>query len=176
MDFPLVIRQRLAELQTGQRELAAAAQVTESYISQLLTGKKVPPAPGRTDIYDRMEAFLKLPDGQLAALADYQRKDALKKKLADPPIPLFKEVRALILGKCLPQQRRSIRALFEKEPFGAFERLITQKLLDIVQRVTKEELREEDWLRDVARLSGQDPRGEDRSVAPEIAQHPSKLR
>lgn len=32
-------------------------QVTESYVSQLLTGKKAPPAPERTDMYDKMGAF-----------------------------------------------------------------------------------------------------------------------
>ena len=100
MDFPVVIRHRLKELGTEQRDLAAAAQVTESYISQLMTGKKPPPAPERTDIYGRMETFLKLPTGKLAALADLQRMDALKRKLADPPTPLFKEVRDLILRKC----------------------------------------------------------------------------
>jgi predicted XRE-type DNA-binding protein len=39
----LVIKQRLEELGLEQRELAAAAEVTESYISQLLTRKKLPP-------------------------------------------------------------------------------------------------------------------------------------
>src|SRR5881397_3160670 len=67
--------------------LAAAAEVTESYISQLLTGKKAPPAPERTDIYGRMEKFLRLPAGKLAHLADLQRKELLKRKLADPPSP-----------------------------------------------------------------------------------------
>jgi predicted transcriptional regulator len=78
VDFPLLIRHRLRELGTEQRDLATAAQVTESYISQLLTGKKAPPAPERTDIYGRMETFLRLPAGQLATLADLQRRDALK--------------------------------------------------------------------------------------------------
>ncbi len=88
MDFSLVIRQRLQELGTEQRALAAAGQVTESYLSQLLTGKKAPPAPGRSDIYDRLETFLRLPAGHLATLADVERKNALKRKLADPPAPL----------------------------------------------------------------------------------------
>ena len=44
--------------------------------------------------------------------------------------------------------------MFEKEPFGALERLVTQKLLDVVKRVTKEELDDENWLRLVARLTG----------------------
>ena len=153
MDFQLLIRHRLRELGTDQKDLAAAAQVTESYISQLLTGKKAPPAPERTDIYDRMEAFLRLPTGNLATLADIQRTDALKRRLADPPAPLFKEVRELILRKCVPEKARSIRSMFEKEPFGALERLVTQKLLDVAKRTTKGGLEDEHWLRLVAQLS-----------------------
>ena len=153
MDFPVVIRHRLKELGTEQRDLAAAAQVTESYISQLMTGKKPPPAPERTDIYGRMETFLKLPAGKLATLADLQRREALKRKLADPPTPLFKEVREVILRKCDRAKEQILRSMFEKEPFGALERLVTQKLLDVVKRVTKAELDDENWLRLVARLS-----------------------
>jgi len=153
VDFPLVIRQRLKELGIGQKELATVGQVTESYVSQLLTGKKPPPSPERTDLYERMEALLKLPAGQLAALADLQRQDVLKRKLADPPAPLFKEVRALILRKCAPNAEKAIRSIFEREPFGALERLVTQKLLDVLKRVTRQELADEGWLRLVARLS-----------------------
>ena len=40
MDVAFVIRQRLDELGYEQRDLARAAAVTESYISQLLTRKK----------------------------------------------------------------------------------------------------------------------------------------
>lgn len=152
MDLPLLIRHRLKELGTEQRALAAAAQVTESYVSQLLTGKKAPPAPERTDIYDRMETFLRLPAGNLARLADLQRQDALKRKLADPPAPLFKEVRELILQKCVPGNESPIRTMFEKEPFGAVERLVTQQLLDVVKRVTKDKSTDTIWLRRLARL------------------------
>src|SRR5436190_16986247 len=153
MDFRLLIRHRLKEMGTEQRDLAEAAHVTESYISQLLTGKKSPPAPERTDIYDKMETFLRLPPGTLATLAGVQRTEGLKRKLADPPTPLFKEVRELILGKCELRKEPAIRAIFEKEPFGALERLVTQKLLDVVKRVTREELDDENWLRLVARLT-----------------------
>ena len=54
MDVSLLIRHRLKELGLEQKDLAAAAQVTESYISQLLARKKAPPAPGRTDIYEKI--------------------------------------------------------------------------------------------------------------------------
>ena len=112
MEFPFVLRQRLKDLGIDQQDLAEAAQVTESYVSQLLSGKKAPPAPDRTDIYERMERFLRLPAGQLAAVADVQRRDVLKRKLSDPPAPLFKEVRELILRKCVPAKENLIRAMF----------------------------------------------------------------
>jgi transcriptional regulator with XRE-family HTH domain len=154
VDVCLLIRRRLAELGLDQKDLAAAAKVTESYVSQLLTRKKMPPAPERTDIYDRMSRALKLPPGKLAKLADLQRKDELKRTLAEPPSPLFKEVRELILRKCSPDRRDEVRAIFEKQPFGELERLVTQKLLDVVKRVAREELDSENWLHLVARMTG----------------------
>ena len=149
-----VIRQRLEELGLEQKDLARAARVTESYISQLLTRRKAPPAPDRTDIYDRMDRLLKLPAGELARVADAQRKEELKRELGDEPAPLFQEVRALILRKCNPGKEPEIRAVFEKRPFGDLERLVTQKLLDVVKRVANAELQNDHWLRKVARLGG----------------------
>ena len=153
MEISLVIRRRLKEMGLEQRDLARAAQVTESYISQLLTRKKAPPAPDRTDLYDKMGKVLKFPHGELARLAGLQRREALKKTLGDAPTPLFKEVRELILRKCHPARGKHIRPIFEMQPFGELERLITQKLLDVVKRLAREELQNERWVRLVARLS-----------------------
>jgi transcriptional regulator with XRE-family HTH domain len=153
MDVSQLVQQKLNELGLGQRDLADAVEVTESYISQLLNRKKMPPAPDRTDIYARLGRFLKLPAGQLAGLADLQRHQELKKKIQSTPAPLFKEVRELLLEKCKREKRRHVRAIFEKEPFGELERLVTQKLLDVVQPLAREELGRKNWLRIVARLS-----------------------
>jgi len=153
VDVPFVIKHRLEELGLEQRDLANAAEVTESYISQLLTRKKAPPSPSRTDIYDKMGRFLKLPTGELAKLADLQLQEELKRKLADPPTPLFQGVRELVLRKCDPDRQQQVRVIFEKQPFGELERLVTQKVLDVVKRVAKEELQSENWLHLVARLS-----------------------
>jgi len=150
----LIIKERLEELGFEQKDLAAAAQVTESYVSQLLTRKKLPPAPDRTDIYEKIGAFLELPSGKLAKLADAQRKEELKRGFEDPPAPLFADVRELILRKCAPEKRRQVQSIFEKQPFGELERLVTQKLLDVIKGVAREELESEKWLRSVARLSG----------------------
>src|SRR5205807_6059462 len=155
MDVCVIIKQRLEELGLEQRDLAAAATVTGSYISQLLTRKKLPPAPDRTDIYEKMAKFLKLPAGKLSELAVLQRKEELKRTLVDPPAPLLKDVRELILRKCAPDKEKEVRAIFEKQPFGELERLVTQKLLDVLKKVAKQELESENWLRSVAQLIGQ---------------------
>ena len=154
MDVCTVIRERLEQLGLEQKDLAAAAEVTESYISQLLTRKKLPPAPDRTDIYEKMGKVLKLSSGKLGKLAELQRREELKRAFEEPPAPLLQEVRELVLRRCTPAKEQQIRAIFEKQPLGELERLVTQTLLDVVKRVAKEELKSEKWLRSVARHSG----------------------
>ena len=154
MDVTLLIKQRLGELGLDQKDLAAAAQVTESYISQLLGRKKVPPASGRTDLYDKIGELLRLPKGELARLADMERQEELKKKVAEPPGPLFKECRNLILRKCDGARRIEIERIFERQPFGEIERLVAQKLLEVSQAAARAELRGEQGLRRMALLSG----------------------
>ncbi len=154
MDVPFVIRHRLEELGLEQRDLARAARVTESYISQLLTRRKAPPAPNRTDIYDRMDKFLRLPSGELAKLAELQRKEQLKRELGDEPTALLGGVRELILRKCDPDKEAEIRAIFERQPLGELERLVTSKVLEVAKQVARQELDNEYWVRMIAQLGG----------------------
>jgi len=153
MDVSLLIRQRLDALGLDQKDLARAAQVTESYVSQLLARKKAPPAPGRTDLYEKLGQFLNLDPAELARLAEVQRHLELKKKVAEPLDPLFRNCRELILRKCAAVRQAEFRLIFEKEPFGELERLVTHKLLDVAQGVAREELRSEEWLRVMSQLS-----------------------
>jgi hypothetical protein len=74
--------------------------------------------------------------------------------VTEPPRPLFKQCRDLIQRKCQPEKRNEVSRIFEREPFGELERLVTQKLLDVAQGIAKEELRSEEWLRLMAQLSG----------------------
>src|SRR6185369_2274675 len=46
-----------------------------------------------------------------------------------------------------------VQAIFQKEPFGELERLVTQKILEVSKGVAREELDSEKWLRLMARLS-----------------------
>jgi transcriptional regulator with XRE-family HTH domain len=153
VDVSVLIRKRLEELKLEQRDLADAAEVTESYISQLLSGKRLPPSPERTDIYEKMSKILKLPSDKLATLADLQRAAKLNRGAGKPPVPLLVEVRELVLRKCAPDQKSQIREIFERQPLGELERLVTQRLLDVVKGIATEELENENWLRLVARLT-----------------------
>jgi transcriptional regulator with XRE-family HTH domain len=155
VDVSFIIRQRLKELNLEQRDLAAAAQVTESYISQLLSRKKAPPAVERTDLYERMDAFLEFPRGHLSSMVQAQRHEELKRKLAEPPSPLFREVRELIIKRCKPERRSQVREIFEKQAFGELERLVSQTLLDVAKGIAREELKNEKWLRSVGKLQHQ---------------------
>jgi transcriptional regulator with XRE-family HTH domain len=152
VDVSLVIRQRLDELGLEQKDLARAASVTESYVSQLLTRKRAPPAPNRSEIYERMDKFLRLPSGELARLAEIQRKEGLKRELEGEAAPLFREVRELVLRKCKPADAEHVRTIFERQPFGELERLVTQKLLDVAKSVARQELENEHPHGMVARL------------------------
>jgi transcriptional regulator with XRE-family HTH domain len=154
VDVCLVIKRRLGELGLGQKDLAAAAEVTESYVSQLLARKKLPPAPDRTDIYEKMAKFLKLPSDSLSKAAVIQRKEELRRDLTGPTAPMFGEIREWVLRKCAPDKEEQVREIFEKQPFGELERLVTQKLLDVIKKLAKEELNSENWLHLVARLAG----------------------
>jgi len=149
-----LLRSRLKSLGYEQKQLARAARVTDSYISQLLTQRKAPPSPERTDIYAKMETFLELEPGELGRLAEMERTEEIKRRLAQPPAPLFQEFRDLVLSKCVPKRREEVRAVFERQPFGTLERLVTQTLLESVQRAARKELESEDWVRLAARVGG----------------------
>lgn len=156
MDVCSVIKARLRTLGYEQKDLAAAAEVTESYISQLLTRKKLPPAPERTDLYEKIGQFLQLSNGELATLARAQRAEALRRNHEAPQGALLKEARELILQKCDPARRDQVHAVFGKQPFGELERLVTKAVLDVTSRVARAQLDNEAWLHEVAYLADKD--------------------
>ena len=154
MDFAFLVSQRLGELRLGQRDLASAAEVTESYISQILRRKKLPPLPNRTDIYDKMSNLLGVPGEELARLAALQHRDEIDRSWRGSPNARFGPMRELILGKCGRQERR-MRDIFAKDPFGELERLITRTLIDVIRDEARVHARDEKWLHSLASNAGQ---------------------
>ncbi len=153
MDFAFVVSQRLQELRLGQRDLASAAEVTESYISQILRRKKLPPLPNRTDIYDKMSGLLGLPGEELARLAALQHRDEIDRTWRHSREARFGPMRELILGKC-GRHQKTMRASFEKDPFGELERLITRTLIEVIRDEGRVHARDETWLHSLAANAG----------------------
>lgn len=151
MDFAFVVRRRLEELGLDQRDLANAAEVTESYISQLLGRKKLPPLPNRTDLYDKMSRLLGLTREELARLAALEHHEALDQKWLDAPAARFGPMRALVLRKCRHARQRQMRDIFEKQPFGEMEQLITRTLIDVVRGEARQHANDEPWVRSIAK-------------------------
>src|SRR5438876_3466362 len=157
MDVCVVIKQRLEELGLEQRDLAAAAEVTRGYrVLHIAIVDREEIASGTwPDRHLREDGEIsKSSGGKLSKLADHQRKEDLNRNLNETPKSWFNEDRESILRKSTPAKEKQIRVIFEKQPFGELERLVTQKLLDVVKRVAKDELESETWLHSVARLSG----------------------
>lgn len=153
MDFAFVVSRRLEELRLEQRDLANAAEVTESYISQILRRKKLPPRPNRTDIYDKMSGVLGLPGEELARLAALQHRDAIDRAWRGSREARFGPMRELILGKCR-RNERTMRAIFERDPFGELERLITRTLIEVIRDEARIHARDARWLHSLASNAG----------------------
>ena len=151
MDFSFVVRRRLEELGLDQRDLANQAEVTESYISQLLGRKKLPPLPNRTDLYDKMSRVLGLTRDELARLAAIEHHEALDQKWVEPPAPRFGPMRELVLRKCKHARQRQMRDIFEKQPFGELEQLITRTLIEVVRSEARNHADDETWVRSIAK-------------------------
>lgn len=146
MDFKTLVAQRLAELGLKQSDLATAAQVTPSYISQILRGKKLPPSPSRSDFYDRIEKVVQLRKGTLSSLVAAHAANNVRHQAAPVPKPLFPEVRETILKKCDPQSAGHVRDVFNRRPFGVVERIVAEKLLEVIKSIIRVDIDRTAWM------------------------------
>jgi len=155
VDVCLVIKRRLEELGLEQKKEPSEGRRSHRllYFTAADSQEAAPPRLTEQTSIRKWRSFLKLPSDRLSKLAELQRREELKRDLAGPPAPMFAEIRELILRKCVPDKQVQVREIFEKQPFGELERLITQKLLDVIKKVAKEELNSENWLHLVARLA-----------------------
>jgi len=124
-----LLGRRLQELKRSPDELAEAAHVPPKYIHDLISGRRRPPLPGRTDVYERMTPFLKLGRNDLITCARAERANG---DPADAPRGPGVQVERLLMGLCEPataarfKQRRGSRNAAE---FAGF----IQRLLDVAQ-------------------------------------------
>lgn len=71
-----LLKERLTETQRSTTELAEAVDLPPRYVTDLMSGRRRPPLPTRTDVYDKMTRFLRLGRNDLAACATQEREAA----------------------------------------------------------------------------------------------------
>ena len=144
-----LVRQRLKEIKRTPGELAEAVQLPKKYVDELISGKRRPPLPGRTDVYDRMTTFLKLSRNDLALCATAEREASAPKRA---PLPKA-NVRRMLLELCEERTAEELESR-RAENGGAEMADYTQRLLDIIQGAVRRMLDDQIGLRLSAQGSG----------------------
>ena len=99
-----LLRRRLRETERSSKELAEAVQLPTEYIDDLIAGRRRPPLPGRTDLYERMTSFLRLSRNDLALCASAERADTAPTRTSGPKA----NVRRMLLALCEPATAREL--------------------------------------------------------------------
>jgi hypothetical protein len=144
-----LVRRRLRELKRTPRELAEAVKVSEAYMSDLVAGRRPPPAPGRTDLYVPMAKFLRLHRNDLPTCARVERaQEGVGRRRPDP------EVWKLVLELCDPARQRSFGRRLAKGDGADLAAVIVGRLLEVSQGFVRRQLEDEVGLRVAATRDG----------------------
>ncbi|HJQ65231.1 MAG TPA: helix-turn-helix transcriptional regulator [Gemmatimonadales bacterium] len=135
-----LVQRRLRELKRTPRELAEAVRVTETYIADLVAGRRRAPAPG-SDVYVTMGKFLGLHRDDLPTCA---RAERAAERPGGRPLP---EVRRIVLGLCDPQHARSLERRFARADGAELEWVILARLLEVARGFVSRQLDDEVGLR-----------------------------
>ena len=143
-----LLRERLKETEKTVQELADTVDVPKEYIDDLIAGRRRPPRPGRTDIYDRMTSFLGLSRNDLANCARTEREATAPKRVAGPK----PTVRRQLLELCEPDTAKKLEQRRAKNG-GAELADYVRRLLDITQSAVQRMLIDKMTLRLSAKAS-----------------------
>ncbi len=144
-----LVRRRLRELKRTPLELAEAVKVSEAYMSDLVAGRRPPPAPGRTDLYVPMAKFLRLHRNDLPTCARVERaQEGVGRRRPDP------QVWNLVLELCDPARQRSLARRPAKGDGADLPAVIVGRLLEVAQGFVRRQLEDEVGLRVAATRDG----------------------
>lgn len=142
-----LVRRRLHELNRSPRELAEAVHVPAEYIEELISGRRRPPRPGRTDLYDRMTRFLQLSRNDLAFCARAER------HASEGGTARASSAVRLLLGLCNPETAKAIERRSAEHGRAEVDDL-AQRVLDVAQGGVMRLLQDEIALRVAATQRG----------------------
>ncbi len=144
-----LVRRRLRELKRTPRELAEAVQVSETYIADLVAGRRRAPAPGRMDVYAPMTKFLKLHRNDLPTCAKAEREGETKSRRRAHP-----DVRRHMLDLCDPVRARNLARRLGRKDGAPLDRVIVGRLLEIAQGFVRRQLDDDVGIRIAASRDG----------------------
>lgn len=145
----LVLR-RLRQLKRTPGELAAAVRVSETYITEIMAGRRRAPAPG-SDVYVGMGKFLGLHRDDLPSCARAERAaERPGERRASP------EVRRIVFDLCDPQQMKTITRRIARPDGGELEWVIINRLLEVARGFVRRRLEDEVGLKVAAGREGKE--------------------
>jgi hypothetical protein len=144
-----LVRRRLRELGRTQRELAEALELPETFVADLVAGRRRPPAPGESDLYDGMTRFLRLHRNDLALCARTER-GATSVARRRPT----RRVRQVLFALCAPDRARVIGRRLSRTGGAELEHLIVDRLLGVAKGFARRQLEDEFGIRVAARRAG----------------------
>ena len=81
------------------------------YIDELIAGRRRPPLPSRTDVYDKMTRFLRLGRNDLNICASAERTGGKAEKVG----ALDDDIKRIMLALCEPETARSLERRARKD-------------------------------------------------------------
>lgn len=147
-----LVRRRLRELGRTQRELADAINLPEIWVADLVAGRRVPPAPGQSDVYDGMTRFLRLHRNDLPLCARTER-DRMVNGRRRPS----RRVREMLLALCAPARARVIVRRLAGTRGAELEHVIVDRLLGVCKSFVHRQLDDAFGIRVAARRAGFSP-------------------
>lgn len=144
-----LLRRRLRETGRSSKELAEAVQLPREYIDDLIAGRRRPPLPGGTDVYEKMTSFLRLSRNDLVLCARAERADTAPTRAAVPKA----NVRRMVLDLCEPGTARKLEERRARDGSAELAGFI-QRLLDVTQAAVRRMLDDQIGLRIAAERCG----------------------
>lgn len=143
-----LLKDRLEETERTVDALAEVAEVPVEYMTQLMNGKRRPPLPSRTDIYEKVTRFLGLGRNDLAMCATAERANSTK----DVVGPDAEEIRTRILALCEPETAAQLERRAKRDDTEMKD--ILQRVLGVIQGSVRRTLDDPIGLRISAAQSG----------------------
>jgi hypothetical protein len=144
-----LLQRGLRETEQSAADLAEAVQVPHEYMADLIAGRRRPPRPERTDLYEGITSFLRLGRNELAGCASAELAVTAPPGGSGPPA----KVRRALLELCEPATAQKLERDRTKQGTARLTDLI-QRLLDVAQRAVRRKLNDQVTLRVAARQGG----------------------